>query len=126
MRWQVTAKSWPHATESLSGRRASVSSNIAKHTRLHLHYLQLANAVCRHSDRQLHVLQAVIQEPVTVGDGHTYQRSAIEEWVSKYTFSPMTGEELMTLEGKVLVIPNHTFKALAAQLGLVAPLGDQQ
>ncbi|KAK9805779.1 hypothetical protein WJX73_008824 [Symbiochloris irregularis] len=62
------------------------------------------------------ITQAVIREPVVVSDGSTYERSAIEEWASRYTFSPMTGAELTKLDGKVLIIPNHTFKALAAQL----------
>lgn len=34
------------------------------------------------------------QDPVTAPDGHTYERSAIEEWLKSNTTSPLTGEAM--------------------------------
>lgn len=58
--------------------------------------------------------QQAMHEPVLVSDGHTYERAAIEDWVSKYAFSPMTGAELVKVDGKVLLMPNHAFGTLLA------------
>ena len=57
-----------------------------------------------------------MHDPVIVSDGNTFERSAIEEWVSRNTFSPVTGAELLRVNGRVLLLPNHTFKALAAHI----------
>lgn len=60
-------------------------------------------------------VQEIMQDPVLVSDGHTYERAAIEDWVSKFSFSPMTGEELASKpDGKILVMPNHALKTLFA------------
>ncbi|KAK9805729.1 hypothetical protein WJX73_002798 [Symbiochloris irregularis] len=62
------------------------------------------------------ITQEVIREAVVVSDGQTYERSSIEEWTSRYSFSPMTGAELTKLDGKVVIIPNHSFNRLAARI----------
>ena len=41
-------------------------------------------------------------------DGHTYERSAIEQWLETHNTSPATGVEL---ESKQL-IPNHSLRSL--------------
>ena len=41
-------------------------------------------------------------------DGHTYERSAIEQWLETHNISPATGVEL---ENKQL-IPNHSLRSL--------------
>ena len=46
-------------------------------------------------------------DPVFVSDGHTYERSAIQQWLAKRLASPKTGAEM----GGML-IPNHGLKAL--------------
>ena len=51
----------------------------------------------------------VMQNPVIAQDGHTYERSAIEEWFSRSASanSPMTGERL---PNKTL-IPNRSLQS---------------
>lgn len=33
-------------------------------------------------------------DPVLAADGHTYDRSAIERWLSRHSTSPKTGQQL--------------------------------
>ncbi|KAK9829796.1 hypothetical protein WJX72_007954 [[Myrmecia] bisecta] len=40
------------------------------------------------------ITQVVMQDPVIAADGHSYERTAIEEWLGKSRTSPMTGLEL--------------------------------
>ena len=40
------------------------------------------------------ITQAVMQDPVTTADGHTYERSAIERWLRTHDTSPSTGARL--------------------------------
>ena len=47
-------------------------------------------------------------DPVLWGDGHTYERSAIERWMAKSTRSPMTGEEVT----HTMLYPNHLIRSL--------------
>lgn len=44
--------------------------------------------------------------PVTAADGHSYERSAIEGWLSKHDSSPVTGARL----GARRVVANHTLR----------------
>ena len=60
-----------------------------------------------------------MQNPVITSCGYTFERNAIEDWASKYNFSPMTNQDLLKIDGRVLMIPNQGFKALAAQLTAV-------
>ena len=45
-------------------------------------------------------------------DGHTYERSAIEQWLETHNTSPTTGLEL---DNKQL-IPNHSLRSLIREL----------
>ena len=40
------------------------------------------------------LLQVVMQDPVIAGDGHTYERAAIQHWLQGSSLSPVTGEKL--------------------------------
>ena len=47
-------------------------------------------------------------DPVTAGDGMTYERAAIEQWLQRRNRSPVTGAEL---PHKILV-PNQALKSI--------------
>mmetsp|Transcript_4742 Transcript_4742/g.7201 ORF Transcript_4742/g.7201 Transcript_4742/m.7201 type:complete len:565 (+) Transcript_4742:214-1908(+) len=71
------------------------------------------------------ITREIISEPVIAADGHTYDKSAIEQWIHfmqnklmKPT-SPKTGEELEHLH----LIPNHNLKRLLRDM-LVEGRGD--
>ena len=36
----------------------------------------------------------IMSEPVTIADGHTYEREAIEEWLQMNDVSPITKQKL--------------------------------
>jgi len=46
-------------------------------------------------------------DPVMCSDGHTYERDAIEDWLSSHNTSPKTNEELQTSA----LFPNHNLRA---------------
>ena len=50
----------------------------------------------------------VMEDPVMCADGHSYERSAIIEWLSTHNTSPVTNEPL---EHKV-VTTNHALRSL--------------
>ena len=55
------------------------------------------------------ITQEVMADPVSTADGHTYERAAIERWLSKgKRTSPLTGA---VLESTAL-IPNHALRKL--------------
>ena len=54
------------------------------------------------------ITMEVMVDPVMAGDGHTYERAAIVEWLEGNLTSPKTNEKL---ESK-MVIPNHALKAM--------------
>jgi hypothetical protein len=56
------------------------------------------------------ILCDIMKDPVILKDGHTYDRSAIEEWLSKHDTSPMTGARLISKE----LIPNYALKKMIA------------
>ena len=39
-------------------------------------------------------MQGVMVEPVIAGDGHSYERAAIERWLQGSGLSPVTGQQL--------------------------------
>lgn len=41
-------------------------------------------------------MQAVLADPVIAADGHTYERSAMEQWVAAYKTSPGATGQLLT------------------------------
>lgn len=51
-------------------------------------------------------------DPVIASDGHTYERAAIVDWISRGKSSPMTNEPL---RNKVL-ITNHTVRGTTEAL----------
>lgn len=48
----------------------------------------------------------LMEDPVVCDDGHTFERSAIEEWLVTHDTSPRTGEPLMSKR----VVPNITLR----------------
>ncbi|KAJ5069299.1 regulator of chromosome condensation [Anaeramoeba ignava] len=48
----------------------------------------------------------IMKDPVFCSDGFTYERFAIESWLSENSTSPMTGQELASKE----LIPNHSLR----------------
>ena len=52
------------------------------------------------------ITQDLMNDPVIVADGHTYERTAIERWLQTNTMSPKSGTEL---ECKML-FPNHSMR----------------
>lgn len=54
------------------------------------------------------ITQDIMTEPVVASDGHTYERTAIELWLTNNNRSPMTG---LQLENKQLV-PSYTLKSM--------------
>ena len=57
------------------------------------------------------ITQCLMVDPVSTCDGHTYERSAIEEWLSNNDSSPITGATLIDTK----LIPNHTLKGAIAE-----------
>jgi len=53
----------------------------------------------------------LMSDPVICADGHTYDRYAIERWLSQHGTSPKTNARLPSRE----VIPNHNLRALIEQ-----------
>jgi hypothetical protein len=54
----------------------------------------------------------VFRYPVVAADGVTYERDAIEEWLTTHDTSPMTNDPL---EHKLL-FPNNLVKALVSEI----------
>ena len=42
------------------------------------------------------ITQEVMDDPVITSDGHTFERSAIEAWLSNNSTNPMTGGEILS------------------------------
>jgi len=55
---------------------------------------------------------ALFVDPVIAPDGHTYERTAIEEWLSRNATSPLTGAVLAGGELR----PNHVARSMAKSL----------
>ena len=53
------------------------------------------------------ILFELMRDPVICVDGHTYERSAIEEWLRLNDRSPLTNKPLESL----LLIPNHAMRS---------------
>jgi G3E family GTPase len=52
------------------------------------------------------ITQELMQDPVVAGDGHTYERAAIEDWLSRQSTSPMSNESM-----SAQLIANHSLKS---------------
>jgi U-box domain len=59
----------------------------------------------------------MVQAVVCVGDGHSYEQTAISEWLQTHDTSPVTGQPLATTD----LLPNH---ALRQMIQLQARGGD--
>mmetsp|Transcript_27222 Transcript_27222/g.35295 ORF Transcript_27222/g.35295 Transcript_27222/m.35295 type:complete len:490 (-) Transcript_27222:186-1655(-) len=53
------------------------------------------------------ITRELMKDPVIAGDGHTYDRTAIERWLKNHNTSPKTGEQMQNF-----LIPNHNLKRL--------------
>ena len=54
----------------------------------------------------------VMRDPVLAGDGHSYEREAIERWLAGHRTSPLTGR----LMPNTTLLPNHRLRALIQDL----------
>ena len=54
------------------------------------------------------ITQELMRDPVSTVDGHTYERAAIERWLSQKRTSPSTGAALSS----TALIPNHALRKL--------------
>ena len=52
-----------------------------------------------------------MQDPVIAADGHSYERSEFNRWISKKKRSPVTGEYI-----DEFVIPNHNLRCTIGEL----------
>ena len=59
-------------------------------------------------------LQAVMEEPMTAADGHTYEGSALQQWLKQHSTSPVTGSSLAHNQ----MVPNLVLKTVAIQWNL--------
>jgi hypothetical protein len=50
----------------------------------------------------------IMVEPTMAADGHTYEKTAIVEWLSKSSRSPITGEEI----DPSVLLPNYLLRSL--------------
>lgn len=64
------------------------------------------------------ITREVMADPVIAGDGHTYERAAIEHWLTQHMSSPMTNEPLPSRT----LLPNFTLRSqlISAGQGAVA------
>ena len=49
----------------------------------------------------------IMVEPTIASDGHTYEKAALVEWLSRRSVSPITGKAI----DAATLIPNHLVKA---------------
>ena len=54
------------------------------------------------------ITSEIMRDPVVASDGHTYERSAIENWLRTNSASPMTDQ---VLPSKCL-FPNHELRSI--------------
>ncbi|DBA77155.1 TPA: hypothetical protein ACH3X1_009728 [Trebouxia sp. C0004] len=52
----------------------------------------------------------LLVEPVNAGDGHTYEKSAMEHWLGQHDTSPVTGAKLMHAR----LVPNRALRSIIA------------
>lgn len=58
------------------------------------------------------ITQSFMSDPVTTADGHTYERSAIDQWLRRRRTSPLTNENLSHLD----VVPDDARRLLIGQI----------
>ena len=59
-------------------------------------------------EMQCPISHEIMKDPVLCADGHTYERSCIEEWMKHNVTSPLTGKELASTN----LVPNHALRSL--------------
>jgi len=59
-------------------------------------------------EMQCPISHEIMKDPVLCADGHTYERSCIEEWMKHNITSPLTGKELTSTN----LVPNHALRSL--------------
>ncbi|XVE77150.1 hypothetical protein DITRI_Ditri13aG0038300 [Diplodiscus trichospermus] len=57
------------------------------------------------------ILQVVMTDPIVAADGHTYEASALQEWLANHETSPMTNLRLSNRN----LIPNHPLRSAIQQ-----------
>ena len=68
------------------------------------------------------ITQEVMDDPVITSDGHTFERSAIEAWLSNNNTNPMTGSEI---KSKALT-PNFALRDACAAYKAAAAIPPEQ
>ena len=58
------------------------------------------------------ISHSIMSDPVLAGDGRTYEREAITEWLEKHSTSPVTREELIS----TALTPNYALRDVIEQL----------
>ena len=53
----------------------------------------------------------IMRDPVMAPDGHTYEREAIEAWLTRHTTSPCTG---LPMDPAVPLMPNYLIAQMSA------------
>ena len=64
------------------------------------------------NDLRCPITLAVMQDPVIAGDGHSYERAAIEHWLRNHRTSPLTG----CIMPNSTLLPNHRLRTLIRDL----------
>lgn len=54
------------------------------------------------------ITKQLMNDPVICSDGHSYERKAIEDWLSSHDKSPMTNHKLVTKQ----LFPNHSLRSM--------------
>lgn len=65
-----------------------------------------------HKDLRCPITLEVMKDPVIAGDGHSYEREAIERWLVGHRTSPLTGRVIQNSQ----LIPNHRLRVLIQDL----------
>ena len=58
------------------------------------------------------ITQSVMQDPVVLSDGMSYERHAIEAWLRRSRKSPCTGQRLV----RGVLLPNHALRNSIGEL----------
>ena len=61
----------------------------------------------------------VMRDPVTLSDGHSYERRSIERWLEKKTTSPLTGATLRCAAAGRLARPARRTRTQFARIVLI-------
>lgn len=64
------------------------------------------------NDLRCPITLEVMRDPVIAGDGHSYERAAMERWLRTHRTSPLTGRAMPSLE----LLPNHRLRMLIQDL----------